>query len=128
MDEEKNMYNHFSKIAPDYRQVRPTDTEPIVFISEYLREFHEVKAADIRCGAGRYDLLLFQHIRHLHLTCIDNNEHMLEKVSDYLLSKGIDNFLTIKADANDVPLENNSMDCIFTFNAVHHFYFTKFLV
>lgn len=127
MDAIKNMYNHFSGIAPDYRQVRTTDVEPIIFIGERLRRLPEVKAADIGCGAGRYDRLLFQHITNLHLTCVDINERMLKKVSDYLKSHGIDNFKTIKADANDIPLENNSMDCIFTFNAVHHFDFVKFL-
>ena len=123
MDEEKKMYNHFSRIAPDYRQIRTTDVEPIPFIAESLKELSEVKAADIGCGAGRYDRLLFQHISNLHLTCMDINKHMLEKVSGYLLSRGVDNFLTIRANANEVPLENNSMDGIFIFNAVHHFDF-----
>ena len=121
------MYNHFSKIAPHYRQVRTTDLDPIIYISETLKELHDVKAADIGCGAGRYDLLLFQHLSNLHLTCVDINEHMLEKVSDYLLGQGFNNYLTVRADANVLPLENNSMDFIFTFNAIHHFDFVKFL-
>lgn len=44
-----------------------------------------------------------------------------------LKSKGINNFKTIEADANDIPLENNSMNCILTFNAIHHFDFVKFI-
>ena len=77
--------------------------------------------------AGRYDLLLYQHITKLHLTCIDINADMLNNVSDYLISNGVEHFKTIKADANDIPLDNNSMNCIFTFNAVHHFDFAMFL-
>ena len=123
----QNIHNHFSKVASSYRRIRTTDVEPIAFIRETLRKLPEVKAADIGCGAGRYDLLLFQYINNLHLTCIDINEHMLVKVSDYLKSKGINNFKTIKADANDIPLENNSMNCILTFNAIHHFDFVKFI-
>ena len=123
----QNIHNHFSKVASSYRQIRTTDVEPIAFIGEILGELPEVKAADIGCGAGSYDLLLFQYINNLHLTCVDINEQMLVQVSDYLISKGINNFKTIKSDANDIPLENNSMNCILTFNAIHHFDFVKFI-
>lgn len=78
----QNIHNHFSKVAFNYRRIRTTDVEPIAFIGETLRKLPEIKAADIGCGAGRYDLLLFQYINNLHLTCIDINEHMLAKVSD----------------------------------------------
>jgi ubiquinone/menaquinone biosynthesis C-methylase UbiE len=33
----------------------------------------------------------------------------------------------IKADANDIPLDDDSMDCILTFNAIHHFDFVNFI-
>jgi len=78
----QNIHNHFSKVSFNYRRIRTTDVEPIAFIGETLRKLPEIKAADIGCGAGRYDLLLFQYINNLHLTCIDINEHMLAKVSD----------------------------------------------
>ena len=123
----KNIHNHFSEVASSYRRTRTTDVEPIAFIGETLGKLPEVKATDIGCGAGRYDLLLFQYLNNLHLTCIDINEHMLIQVSDYLKSNGINNFKTIKSDVNDIPLENNSMDCIFTFNAIHHFDFVMFI-
>ncbi len=122
------MLSHFSQVASKYRQVRTTDVEPIAFIGEILKDFPEVKAADVGCGAGRYDLLLFQHIKNLHLTCIDINKSMLNQVSDYLSSHGIIDFEIIEANANDnIPLEENAMDCIFTFNALHHFDFVKFI-
>jgi ubiquinone/menaquinone biosynthesis C-methylase UbiE len=127
MDAVQNMYSHFSRVACGYRQLRTTDVEPIAFIGETLNGLLEVKAADVGCGAGRYDLLLFQHLNGLHLICIDINESMLEQVSDYLKSHGITNIKTIKADAHDIPLEDNSMDCIFTFNAIHHFDFLEFI-
>ena len=126
MDTTHHMHNHFSRVAPSYREARTTDIEPIQFIAENLKDLPEVKAADIGCGAGRYDLLLFQHLKNLHLTCIDNNESMLEETKDYLKSYGITNFETLKSDAADLPLEDNSMDCILTFNAIHHFDFLKF--
>lgn len=127
MDTVQKMYIHFLRVASDYRQVRTTDIEPIAFISETLKNLPEVRAADVGCGAGRYDLLLFQHLNNLHLTCIDINESMLEQVSECLANGGITNFTTIIAEADYMPLEDNSMDCIFTFNAIHHFDFIKFI-
>jgi ubiquinone/menaquinone biosynthesis C-methylase UbiE len=121
------MYNHFSQLAPCYRDLRITDVEPVAFIGETLKIFSEVKAADVGCGDGRYDLLLFQHLNNLHLSCIDTNAPMLEHVSDYLTNHNLTQFETIQAGAEDFPLKNNSMDCVLTFNAVHHFDFLKFL-
>lgn len=127
MNPVQNMNSHFSRVATSYRQARTTDLEPIVLISNILKGLSEVKAADVGCGTGRYDLLLFQHLNNLHLTCIDINESMQKQVLNYLTSQGITNFKTIKSNANDIPLEDNSMDCIFTFNAIHHFDFVKFI-
>ena len=127
MDAVQNMYSHFSRVASRYRQVRTTDIEPIAFIGETLSGLPEVTAADVGCGDGRYNLLLFRHLNNLHLTCIDINEYMLEEVLDYLTSHGITNFRTIKAHVDDIPLKDNSMDCILTFNAIHHFDFVKFI-
>ncbi len=123
----QNMNSHFSRVASVYRHIRTTDVEPIAFISETLKDLPEVKATDVACGAGRYDLLLFHHLNNLHLTCIDINEAMLEQVSDYLTSHGITNIKTIKGDGNDIPLEDNSMGCVLIFNAIHHFDFVGFI-
>ncbi|MFQ5781293.1 MAG: class I SAM-dependent methyltransferase, partial [Nitrospiria bacterium] len=118
-----DMDRHFSQVAEGYREIRTTDPEPIVFIGETLGDLNHVKAADVGCGAGRYDLLLFQHLNNLQLTCIDLNETMLNQASDYLKNHGITNINTIRAGADEIPLENHSMDAIFTFNAIHHFNF-----
>ena len=121
------MYSHFLKIAPSYKDIRTTDIEPILFIKENLKDFTEIKAVDIGCGAGRYDLLFFQHLKNLYLTCIDINESMLMETSNYLKNNGITDFKTMKSDVNELQLENHSMDCIFTFNAIHHFDFIKLI-
>lgn len=123
----QNMHEHFAQLAPTYRQARTTDTEPIEFIRETLKGSSEIRAADIGCGAGRYDLLLFQHINNLHLTCVDVNASMLEQASKYLRNNGIVHFKTVQGDDSSLPLEPNSMDCILTFNAIHHFNFIRFI-
>ena len=128
IDTKPGMYAHFSRIAASYRDLRTTDLEPILFIKDRLKGHHRIEAADIGCGAGRYCLKLFQHLDNLHhLTCIDFNKVMLEQTSNYLREAEITNFKTIRSLAEDVPLADNSMDCIFTFNAVHHFDFMKFM-
>lgn len=127
MDNSHEMHDHFSQVAPDYREVRTTDIEPVVFIADILKNLPEVKAADIGCGAGRYDLLLFKHLKNLHLTCIDNNESMLKETERYLKNHAITNFKVIQSDAENIPLESSSLDCILTFNAVHHFRFPNFI-
>lgn len=121
------MDDHFSHVASSYRHIRQTDTEPILFISEILKNLPRVHAADVGCGAGRYDLLLFRHVKDLHLTCIDLNESMLQQVTDYLTQHGLARFETLRASGNEIPLNDRSMDCVLTFNAVHHFDLGRFL-
>ena len=121
------MYEHFSRVAPSYRHVRRTDPEPILFISETLKGYPRINAADVGCGAGRYDLLLFQHLNNLHLTCIDVNESMLQQVAEYLTHHQCLRFQTLRANGNDIPLEDHSLDCVFTFNAIHHFDLIQFI-
>ena len=122
-----SMHGHFSNIATAYNELRTTDLEPVLFIKNTLKHLKQINAADIGCGAGRYDLLFFKHLDNLHLTCIDINHSMLEETLNYLKSNGITNFKTIKSEADDIPLKDASQDCIFTFNAIHHFNFLRFI-
>lgn len=127
MNTGRNMHEHFSKVSSCYRDVRTTDIEPILFIAETLKKLPKIVAVDVGCGDGRYDLLLFKHLKNLSLTCIDYNKSMLERTSDYLKSQNIIGFQTLISDADMQCLDNNSMDCILTFNAVHHFDFPAFI-
>ncbi len=124
---QQDMNDHFSRVAISYNDLRTTDLEPIAFIKDRLSGEHSIEAADIGCGAGRYCLKLLQQLDILHLTCVDVNESMLEQTSNYLKTAGITNFKTIRSLAEDIPLADNSMDYIFSFNAIHHFDFTKFI-
>lgn len=51
---------------------------------------------------------------------------MLKQLSSYLKSHNIKKFQTIKAFANKLPLPENSLDCLFSFNAIHHFKISGF--
>ncbi len=52
---------------------------------------------------------------------------MLEQVSIILEAAGLANFRTIESAAEHIPLVDNSIDYIFTFNAIHHFDFAAFM-
>jgi ubiquinone/menaquinone biosynthesis C-methylase UbiE len=124
----KNINHHFSKIAHKYRDLRTTDVEPVLSIERYLRKQPKIVAADVGCGTGRYDLKLFQYLgKKLFLYCIDANKEMLRHLADFLVKHRIENFKTIKTFERKIPLEDNSLHCIFTFNAIHHFKILPFL-
>ena len=124
----KKIHHHFSKIAHKYRDLRTTDLEPILFIKKKLQKYPELVAADVGCGAGRYDLKLFQHLgKKLFLYCIDANKEMLKYLTDFLVKHEIKDFKTIKSFARKIPLKDNSLDCILAFNAIHHFKILQFL-
>ncbi len=121
---------HVRPFRPDRRNlpgVRTTDAAPVEYIRDALGARGEIVAADIGCGAGRYDLLLFGYLENLRLTCVDANPAMLEQLSALLGGEGIADFETIAATVEELRLADRSLDCVTTFNAVHHFRFPIFL-
>ncbi len=119
---------HFSKVADEYKDIRTTDLEPILFIKKTLQDHTKIDAADVGCGAGRYDIELFHYLgKVLRLTCIDENEKMLDELIKNLEECEIKKFKAIRAPARALPLVANSLDAILTFNAIHHFRFLDFL-
>ena len=62
-----------------------------------------------------------------YLHCIDYNESMLKHLNTYLIDNNFSNFCVKQGNADKLPLENDSMDYIVTFNAIHHFDIQKFL-
>ena len=126
-DHMANLHEHFSTVAKVYRELRTTDEAPIRFIRDQLAGLASIRAADVGCGAGRYDLLLFRYLPNLHLTCVDVNPEMLEQLSAYLAANGIRDFETVASGVEELAFEDGSLDCVFTFNAVHHFDFRAFI-
>ncbi len=122
------IHHHFSRVAHKYEDLRTTDLEPILSIKKKLQNLTKIEATDVGCGTGRYDIKLFHHLGDkLHLTCIDYNRYMLDEATKNLKEHKIKNFKTIKAPAKDLPLVDNSLNTVFTFNAIHHFRFLDFL-
>ncbi len=123
----EHIQHHFSRVAPRYRQLRTTDSAPVLYIVQYLQHLPKIVAADFGCGTGRYPLKLFQYLgNRLFLYCIDNNREMLAQLQGYLKRHHIRNLKVLNHHAEDTSLQDNSLDCVFTFNAIHHFRSEKF--
>lgn len=123
----RNMEEHFSRIADKYNDIRTTDHEPIEHIRDLFSKYERCVAVDIGCGPGRYALLLLQMMPQLHLTCLDRSRAMIAETTRLLRGANIDRFKAATADAGEFPLDPNSVDVVFTFNAIHHFIMPAFL-
>jgi len=122
---ESLMLDHFSQVASIYSQVRTIDYELINYITKKLASMSNIVAADIGCGDGRYSIKLIEKLRNrLSLTCVDNNYEMLQQISK--ISSNFQNLQTKHAFAEKLPFDDNSLDCIFSFNAIHHFKINEF--
>lgn len=88
--EKRNINNHFSKVASLYRNLRITDREPIHYIKTSLKALKKLKALDIGCGTGRYDVELFKIFdNRLYLFCLDANKNMLAELKRNLEDNNI---------------------------------------
>jgi len=122
---ESLMSDHFTKLASFYSQFRTFDHEAINYITKKLASMSNIAAADIGCGDGRYSIKLIEKLRNrLSLTCVDNNYGMLRQISK--ISHNFNNLQTKYAFAEKLPFDDNSLDCIFSFNAIHHFKINEF--
>jgi ubiquinone/menaquinone biosynthesis C-methylase UbiE len=116
------MQTHFSTVAAVYRDLRVTDPAPIAHIAQALSGCGRVRAADVGCGTGRYDLELYRRFdAPMSLICIDLNEEMLRELTTYLEAGGVLDFAALRAAAENLPLADSSVDCVFALNAIHHF-------
>ena len=122
------IHRHFSEVAQQYKKLRTTDLELIFYIQEQLQDLQRIYAADVGCGCGRYVTRLFQYLGDkLYLDCIDTNKEMLEQLQKSLQKYKIDNFQIRQTFAKNLPIQDEFLDCIFTFNAIHHFSIFEFL-
>lgn len=122
-----DMDQHFTEVSSVYRDVRTTDRDPVERIAVELNDLPHPKGVDIGCGDGRYDLLMFETIAGLNLTCIDVNREMLDQARQFLSANEIDAFETRQSTVEELELEAGAYDFVASFNAVHHFDFPEFL-
>lgn len=121
-------YHHFSVIAPKYNTLRTTDSLPVSFVARSLPPGRTVRAADVGCGAGRYDVALLRLMGpRLRLLCIDENTPMLRALANTLSRRGLAAEGIVRARASALPARGGTLDAVLTFNAIHHFHVGGFL-
>lgn len=124
----QSMNYHFSSIASKYRSIRTLDLEPVLYIKNQMNGKTKINMADVGCGDGRYSKEFLKYFGDkCFMHCIDYNENMLKSLENYFTGQNITNFCTRQGDSNRLPIDNDSLDYIFTFNAIHHFEVPKFL-
>ncbi|MFQ5872826.1 MAG: class I SAM-dependent methyltransferase [Dehalococcoidia bacterium] len=121
-------YEHFTSVAPEYRRLRRTDEAPIGAIRRYLDKTDGLYVADIGCGTGRYSQLLSHHLGPAtKMFCVDANRAMLDELSWTIDLAMLPGFVSIQASASALPFDDDTIDVITCFNAIHHFDIPKFL-
>jgi len=118
---------HFSRVARKYRGLRTTDSEPIDYIASKFNGQKKLIGADVGCGAGRYSLMLCRALgKRFSLYCCDKNPEMLRELEKHMRSNGMRRFTAVDSSSEKIPLDNNTLDALFTFNAIHHFSIIEF--
>ena len=116
----RDIGEHFSRLAPKYTKVRTTDMEPVLFIQEALQSVPKITAANLGCGAGRYDYLFLKHFKsRMKLFCIDSNQEMLDHLVKNLGQRRAEGYHPIRTSADRLPIRPQSLECLFSFNSVH---------
>ena len=118
---------HFSQVAREYRGLRTTDSEPIDHIASKLNGEKKLIGADVGCGAGRYSLMLCKELgKRFSLYCCDRSPDMLRELEKHMKSNGMQRFTVVNSTSEKIPLDNDTLDAVFTFNAIHHFSIIEF--
>jgi ubiquinone/menaquinone biosynthesis C-methylase UbiE len=104
-----------------------TDPEPVDLMVRALAGLSAVTAADVGCGTGRYMVELMRRLGEpLFVYFVDCNKDMLEQLRLDPSLLGITGFDILHSQAERLPLPDGSLDCILTFNAIHHFNLVRF--
>ena len=83
---------------------------------------------DVGCGDGRYSFEICRRLgQRVSLHCVDANQEMLNNLIAFLSSRNVSNFQTHRASAEDLPFADDSIGCLLTMNAIHHFKLSAFL-
>lgn len=118
---------HFSRVAASYNGLRVTDPEPVDLMARSLAGLSTVTVADVGCGTGRYTIQLMRQLGdNAFVYFIDRSRHMLEQLRADLALLDPSGFEILNSRAEKLPLSADSVDCVLTFNAIHHFDLTGF--
>ena len=120
--------DHFSTIASRYNDLRTTDPKVVDFVTDVLPADRHLVVVDVGCGSGRYDIELLNRVgNRISLACLDFTFEMLRALDRELQQQAIGRYQTFRAAARGLPFRDKHLDCVLTFNAIHHFDVPSFL-
>ncbi len=82
-------------------------------LSKHLSLNQDSNVLDLGCGPGYYSAEVARNIPNGKQTLVDIQQEMLDMAKDRLDSLGISNTLYVKADAADLPFEDDSFDVVY---------------
>jgi SAM-dependent methyltransferase len=96
------------------RQIMP----PEEVLGDFLSR-DDATLADIGVGPGFFALPAARLLRRGKVYAIDRQDDMLDLVRTRSESEGLDNIVTVHADASSVPIANHSVDAVLMANVFH---------
>ena len=123
-----DLASHFEHVAPVYTNNRTTDLAPIEYIGPQLSLSRPLRGIDFGCGSGRYALALTRALPSLQLVCVDRCKRMLTTFYTALSWRDQKQHHLLQADASNPGIQEQTMDCVFSFNAIHHLDLARFLM
>lgn len=99
-----------------------TRQEQLILLN-FLKDFSSLeRIADIGAGTGRMSTFILEKIKPIELILVDNSQEMLKVAKKKIETLTNKNSLIkyIIAKAEDLPLEDNSIDCVVSYHVVKH--------
>ena len=129
--ENKNNFEKFSEDWFNYidqtfikdSNIYHTQTNKIPF-DEYINydEINDKKILEIGCGYGFHAEMILKNSKPKHFIAVDLTNEAIEATKKRLKLKNIveRNFEIINADAENLPIEDESLDFIWSWGVIHH--------
>jgi len=118
--------DHFTQVASIYESLRTTDEAPVRWLRQLLPE-RPITGVDVGCGTGRYSRLLGALLPEGSLLiAADISAAMLAELPAG--NHGRSRVAPLLSAAEVLPIRTGSLDLVTSFNSVHHFDLSRFLV
>lgn len=93
--------------------------ESLSILLELTKPNRDWSVLDVATGAGHTAFTFAPHVKRV--VAIDLTEEMVTKCNELALTRGVTNFQTKIADAEDLPFDNSMFDLVTCRLAFHHF-------
>jgi ubiquinone/menaquinone biosynthesis C-methylase UbiE len=119
-DLKAKVQSQFGSAADDYASSEVhAKGHSLTVLLDFVRPEPDWQMLDVGTGAGHTALLFAPHVAHV--VASDMTDSMLTKAAQLAKDRGLTNVETRKADAEQLPFEDDSFDLVTCRLAFHHF-------